>query len=76
MTLAQQYEKFTDACMMNPCEATWDQLEEFERKNKISHGWFEGCGWSCCTIVFKDASIYGWSGLYQQHFDFFTAFQQ
>ena len=75
MTLAQEYKDLVDALFKNPCDEAFDRLEEFKQKNMISHGMLEGCGWSCDTKIFKDASICGWSSLYKQQTEFFTCFQ-
>lgn len=75
MTLAQEYERLIKEFLMDSCEEALDKLEEFEKKNRISHGSLEGSGWSCNTRIFKDASIYGYSCLYRKQFDFFTVFQ-
>lgn len=74
MTLAQEYERLIQEFLMNSWDEILDQLEEFEQKNMISHGALEGSGWSHNTRIFKDTSIYGYSCLYRQQFDFFTAF--
>ena len=73
--MANEYERLTKALLMNFCEETLDQLVDFEQENVIAYGWFEGCGWSCNTRIFRDASVYGCSCSYSQQIDFCTTFQ-
>lgn len=74
MTLAQEYKELVNELFINPCEESFDRLEKFEQENMISHGMLENSGWSCDTMIFKDASICGWSCLYSQQTKFCTCF--
>lgn len=83
MTLAQQYETLVKNLFLAFSEEALDRLEEFERKNMISHGTLDASGWNSNTRIFRDASVYGLSDMYYQRFsktivrmDFHTTFQQ
>lgn len=75
MSMAHEYEILVKNLLMDYSEEVLELLELFEQKYEIARSRFEGCGWTCSTRIFKDASVYGFSSSYSQQTDLYTVFQ-